>query len=270
MKTIKNLLLVTFVSICSFLLVGVLDVSASIGFANDTPVCSPNENLKPGGKTTCYIRGKGSQSNGTVHGFVTRLYTTDGLIFDSVEPYIDGTNAVAYEASANSDKQETIKIDDNTSINFTCTFNAELKAPKADWQIGEGDPYRCALFYSTTKDASITVKSGAPKADIQNLTGTGNGMMVIGKVIAHIDENIDANSSCGELCVFTKEANGVTNYKMEGSEDYFCTEVHYGPGQPPAGPPTGAFASYAILAAGALVAISAVAIAKKHNKIYRV
>ena len=122
MKTLKNLILVIFVSVCSFLLVGVLDVSASIGFANDTPVCSPNENLKPGGKTTCYIRGKGSQSSGTVHGFVTRLYTTDGLIFDSVEPYIDGTNAVAYEASANSDKQETIKIDDNTSINFTCTF----------------------------------------------------------------------------------------------------------------------------------------------------
>ena len=272
MKTLKNLLLVIFVSVCSFLFVGVLDVSASIGFANDTPVCSPNENLKPGGKTTCYIRGKGNQSNGGgVHGFVTRLYTTDGLIFDSVQPYIDNTSAVAYEASANSDKQETITLSDNsTTISFKCTFDATLKAPKADWQIGQGDPYRCALFYSNTKEGKITVNNGAPKSDIQKLTGTGNGIMVIGKVIAHIDENVDANSSCGELCVFTKEANDTSSYKLEGSDDYFCTEVHYTTGKPPAGPPTGAFASYAILAAGALIAVSAVAIAKKHNKIYRV
>ena len=271
MKTIKNLLLVTFVSICSFLLVGVLDVSASIGFANDTPECDPNTDLKPGGKTTCYLRGKGNQTNGGgVHGFVTRLYTTDGLIFDSVQPYIDNTSAVAFEASANSDETKTIKIDESTNIEFTCTFNPALKAPKADWQIGDGDPYRCALFYSNTKDGKILVSSGAPKSDIQNLTGTGNGIMVIGKVIAHIDENIDANSSCGELCVFTKEANDTNSYKLEGSDNYFCTEVHFTAGKPPAGPPTGAFASYAILAAGALIAVSAVAIAKKHNKIYRV
>lgn len=271
MKTLKNLLLVIFVSICSFLFVGVLDVSASIGFANDTPVCSPNENLKPGGKTTCYIRGKGNQSNSDgVHGFVTRLYTTDGLIFDSVEPYIENTSAVAYEASANSEEKKTINLDNSAKIEFTCTFNAALKAPKADWQIGDGDPYRCALFYSNTSSGKITVNMGAPKKDIQNLTGTGNGMMVIGKVIAHIDENVDANSSCGELCVFTKEANDTNSYKLEGSDNYFCTEVHYTTGKPPAGPPTGAFASYAILAAGALIAVSAVAIAKKHNKIYRV
>ena len=35
-------------------------------------------------------------------------------------------------------------------------------------------------------------------------------------------------------------------------------------------PKTGNFASYAVLAAGALIALSAITVAKKHNKFYRV
>ena len=35
-------------------------------------------------------------------------------------------------------------------------------------------------------------------------------------------------------------------------------------------PKTGSFASYAVLAAGALIAISAITVAKKHNRFYKV
>ena len=53
---------------------------------------------------------------------------------------------------------------------------------------------------------------------------------------------------------------------------YACAEVHYNetgtlPGD---GTETGAFASYALLVAGALVAISAITLAKKNNKFSRI
>lgn len=274
MKKSKNLLMMLFLFVCSLLLVGVMDVKAVVGFTNGDPVCSPNNNLKPGESTTCYIRGHGTQrqDDSKVHGFVTRLYTTDGLIFDSVEPYIDGTNAKAFEATSNSDKQYTVPLDDNKNFNFTCKYLPTLHAPHADYAFEDGDQYRCALFYSKGETATITVESAAPKGeDLIKLVGTGSGIMIVGKVLAHIDKNADANSSCGELCVFTKEIDSKDNYDMDGSEDYRCTEVHYTTNMPGNDTPTtGAFTSYALLAAGALVAISAVAIAKKHNKFYRV
>lgn len=281
MKKSKNLLMMVFVFVCSLLLVGVMNVKATIGFQNDSPVCDPNNNLKPGGTTTCYLRGKATQTQETnkVHGFVTRLYTTDGLRFDDVKPYIDGTSAQAFEATGNSQGKYTIALEGggdsstDNKIEFTCSFDSTIKAPQADWQIENGDDYRCALFYSKGKDATVTVSSGTPKEEsLKALTGTGSGVMVIGIVDAHIDQNVDANSSCGEICVFTKEATELSSYKLEGTDAYACTEVHYTNNGGPASdtPTTGAFTSYALLAAGALIAISAVAIAKKHNKFYRV
>ena len=320
MKNTKNLILMIFVSVCSFLLVGVMNVYAQVGFKNSPPVCTP-DNVKPGEKVTCYIVGTGTQADSTssttpsaqetvggetspgqqplpapvaevgptsegtpqptadgtaeegkTHGFVTRLYTTDGLMFDSVEPYIEGTNAIAVEATAQSaTNKQTITIG-SKSVEYTCSYYPG-KAPSAEWQIGAGDDYRCALFYGTTEEPTITVKSGEPKTEIQGLTGHGNGIMVIGKVITHISDDVDAGSSCGELCVLTKEAATVDSYNntSEGSDEYVCAEVHYTKdGTPASNVETGAFTSYFLLAAGALIAISAIAIAKKNNKFYRV
>ena len=94
--------------------------------------------------------------------------------------------------------------------------------------------------------------------------------MVIGKVIAHIDASLK-DSSCGELCVYAREAKDTSSYTMEGSETYFCSEVHYtGDNTPASNVDTGAFTSYLLLAAGAVVAIGAVVLAKKNNKFYKV
>ncbi len=284
MKSIKKLLSILFVSISSFVLVGVMNVSAQVGFSNSEPVCMP-ENVKPGEEVTCYLRGNGTHTTvasdagngqedvqGKTHGFVVRLYTTDGLLFDRVEPYINDTNAASLVASAQSQSSnETIKLDgDNDTISFTCTFDSEIKAPKAEWKIEEGDDYRCALFYSKTKTPVITVESAKPNDDIKAKTGEGNGIMVIGKVIAHIDKNLK-DSSCGELCVYAREAKDTGSYTMEGSETYFCSEVHYtGDGTPASNVETGAFTSYLLLAVGAAVAIGAVVLAKRNNKFYKV
>ncbi len=283
MKEIKNVLLVLLISVCSLLLVNVMTVKAQagIGFSNLNPVCDPSEDLKLGEKTTCYVLGKGTvtvpegdnaEKQGLTHGFVVRMYTTDGLLFDEVQPYINNTNAVAYSASAGSDTQNSFKAGDET-VNFTCSFNGNLAAENSAYQFEAGDIYKCAIYYSNSKDPLITVKSGEPTTNIQGLTGKDNGIMVIGKVIAHIDENKKGETSCGELCVYSTEIKTTSEYQngLQSSERYLCTEVHFKDDSSTSpGPNTGAFASYALLAAGALIAVSAVAIAKKHNKIYRV
>lgn len=282
MKNFKNLILILVFSVCSLLLVGVSKVNAVVGFSTLPPVCSPgssaNDGLKAGDKTTCYIIGTGSQAQGKTHGFLARVYTTDGLLFDAASPYIANTNAASAIASAASDNQKmTLSFSDGTSKEYTCKYDTGIKADKEAWNIAEGDIFRCVLYYSNTTTPAITVQSAAPKSDIQNLVSSGgNGVMVIGTVAAHIDENSTAQSSCGEICVFVKEADTVESYaglnEGMGNSNYACSEVHFTTNSVASDdtPVTGAFTSYAILAAGALIAISAVAIAKKHNKIYRV
>lgn len=276
MKKYKNLLLLSIVSICSFLLVGVGTVKAGVGYANSKPICDPSSaasNLKGGDKTKCYIVGTGSQANGTTHGFMVRMYTTDGLEFDSVESTISGTRARAVLATAASDQTETDTLSDGTQVSFSCRYDASLKAENPDWQITSGDEFRCGFFYSDSKEGKITVQNAGPSTSIQPLISAGNGTMVIGVVNAHIGEQAKNSSQCGELCVFAKEADQYTSYAglTEGTDTYRCAEVHYTTEFVQNDTPdTGAFASYSLLAAGALIAISAVAIAKKHNKIYKV
>ena len=279
MKNYRNLFLLTVLSICSFLLVGVVTVNASVGYANKKPVCDPADaaaGLKPGDSTTCYVIGNASHAStdSSVHGFMVRMYTTDGLIFDSVQPYVAGTKAVSYVAAAASDQKNTITLDGGTNIEVTCKYDTQLKAEIPDWQINteKGDEFRCAFYYSSGTSNAFTPAAAKPGTDIQGLTGTDNGLMVIGKVIAHIDQNAKNESRCGELCVFAKEAESTSSYANlnEGTGTYMCAEVHYTADSVATNTPTGAFVSYAILAAGALIAVSAVAIAKKHNKIYKV
>ena len=64
-------------------------------------------------------------------------------------------------------------------------------------------------------------------------------------------------------CTCRKTADG-KYYGKDGSE---ITEEQY---NKDCIPPTGSFASYAVLAAGALIALSAIMIAQKHNRFYRV
>jgi hypothetical protein len=54
-------------------------------------------------------------------------------------------------------------------------------------------------------------------------------------------------------------------------EGFDCREIHMKKKTEPGNNPgTGAFASYALLAAGALIAISAITIAKKNNKLQKI
>ena len=66
----------------------------------------------------------------------------------------------------------------------------------------------------------------------------------------------------------TDNCTGVTSIETPGTtNNYVCQEVHYKGG---VNPDTGTFASYALLVAGALIAIAAITLAKKNTKLYRV
>ena len=114
---------------------------------------------------------------------------------------------------------------------------------------------------------------------------------VLGIFTVELDANTtkSAGSRCGDICVrlwtvpaatYYKNVNTCNDQASVGSSNPNCptavtdsvdkcVEVHI-QGAAGTNEPTGAFASYAILAAGAFIAISAVAIAKKNNKLYKI
>lgn len=88
-----------------------------------------------------------------------------------------------------------------------------------------------------------------------------NGDVCYGKNGTEVTkEQYEAECDNKKIC---REENG-KYYGKDGSE---ITKEQY---EKDCIPKTGSFASYAVLAAGALIALSAITIAKKHNKFYRV
>ena len=283
MKSLKNMFFIFFVAIASFTLMGISKVNAALmGFTLQPPICNPNE-LDPGESAKCFLIGTASQA-GPTHGFAIRLYTTDGLLFDDATvKSINGlTSQVILKASANSggvtgnlkingeDKPVTCNYDTNISIVDSSQTNKEA------WMIEDGDDFRCVYFYSTNTEGVFTPTATAITDTEKSQIGQSNvsaSLLLIGTVDVHLDEKISNASGCGELCVAAIEKSDANAYAVgadAAAPGYFCSEVHYDVGGVAGVPNTGAFASYAVLAAGVLVAISAIAIAKKHNKIYRV
>lgn len=277
MKKSKYLFLTALFAICTFVLLGVGQVKAAyVGFTLQSPACDPNEGLLPGETSTCYIAGTSSQS-GPAHGFIANVYTTDGLRYVKAYKYPStsgNVDVLELEASAASSTKKGTLTYTSGSEEFTCRYDTNVKAEKTAWQIEDGDDFRCVVWYSKGENFYNGVNN-APTDSIKELTGDGNGMIVLGSIEVKVDDSIENQSSCGELCIAVKEMEESGNYASfdETLGTYKCTEVHYTAGSPAAAddqPDTGAFTSYLLLAAGAFVAISAVTIAKKHNKFYRV
>lgn len=90
--------------------------------------------------------------------------------------------------------------------------------------------------------------------------------------VALSDDLANSNSSiekCGKLCISAQAAANSTAYGMLAGTGTVCDEINLRVEGTP-NPPTGSFVSYIVLVAGALIAIAAIAIAKKRNKFYRV
>ena len=161
----------------------------------------------------------------------------------------------------------------------------------------------CAIFWSTGSNPAFNPDSmGLYDSLTNNKIGVESGAKYIAlgyiKVELPDDNQIE---KCGNICVKTfsilTNANWETgdctagdttsswsgaacpqdstvthSQPSQGADDqgYDCYELHLKAYDPGGNTETGAFVSYAILAAAALIAISAVTIAKKHNRLQRI
>ena len=287
MKNLKKLFLMATMAVSALILTGVTTVNAAgeiFSLSNQKLVCDPST-LEAGENADCYIIG--TPSTGDVNGFIVKSYTTKYLRLVGAKQIIANTGAAwaGKVSSANT----------GTTFAETATMPSQLKEFKCDYNTeGMDDPnavkdFGCAAFYTRTDATNITNAFNATSMKSsgisENLIPANYG--VVGALTVELDETVEGND-CGKICVQiwrVPVADEYPNYDDCGTRtenpvdgcgavdmQYTCAEVHYNetgtlPGD---GSETGAFASYALLVAGALVAISAITLAKKNNKFSRI
>lgn len=294
MKKIKNMLLTSLLAICAVAIVGIDKVSAEpfqIG-SSATIVCEP-DTISAGQGTDCYLVGKPNPSTGeySVHGYVTYAYTTDYLELNGASPNTNIPNTGAHFMEASSATGGlTVSGNMPAGMNgLTCKFDSV--------NVESGADFGCAIFYThKDKNAAFTPASIIANNDPATVPNGNTTYGVIGSYQVSVSSDAQGEA-CGELCVkawvvpgesdYThveycqtdgKKADGtlcsgVTSIQTNGGDGestangYLCREVHYRGG---VNPDTGTFASYALLVAGALIAIAAITLAKKNTKLYRV
>lgn len=296
MKKIKKFLLMTVLGVCSFATVAVVN-AASFDMNRMNLVCEPSA-IEGGQRSTCYLIGQPSTNvaTDTNHGYVAQAYTTKYLKIINVNKNdnVPNTSAVLASASATTEKPFSSVSNAPAALKqMTCIYDSEISRETSD--------YKCLVYYSTT-DANAFNPS-VMKQNVANTPGltaqhVNDGYGVIGNVVVELDEKAKVNE-CGELCIKVwkvpnaiaydryntdcavaasgdpncGEATSVQPSPKAESAGYFCEEIHLKTTpepEPGETPPTGAFASYAVLAAGALIAISAIAMAKKNNKFNKI
>ncbi len=288
MKKIKNTLLMSLLAICAAAIVGIDKVNAvpfSIG-STASIICSP-DTISAGQGTDCYLVGKPDPKNGdAVHGYVTYAYTTDQLELNgaSANSHIPNTGAHFMDPSA---ATGGLQVSGNMPAGMgglTCKYDSA--------NVEQGADFGCAIFYTHNgKSAAFTPASIIADNDPNTVPNGDLTYGVIGSYQVSISTEAQGEA-CGELCVKAWVVPGESDYThveycqtdgkkqdgtscsgitasqtVGGDNGYICREVHYRGG---VNPDTGTFASYALLVAGALIAIAAITLAKKNTKLYRV
>ncbi len=289
MEKIKNILLMSFLTICAVAIVGIDKVNAAPFQIGSTAsiICEP-DTITAGEGTDCYLVGKPSPNSGdySVHGYVTYAYTTDYLELNGASPNINIQNSGAhFMDSSSATGGLTVTGNMPAGMNgLTCKYDSVNVASGAD--------FGCAIFYTHSgKDAAFTPATIIAGNDPHTVPNGDLTYGVIGSYQVSVSTEAQGEA-CGELCVKAWVVPGESDYthveycqtdgkKQDGTEctdvtasqtvsgenGYICREVHYRGG---VNPDTGTFASYALLVAGALIAIAAITLAKKNTKLYRV
>ena len=289
MKKIKNMLLMSLLAICAVAIVGMDKVHAAPFQIGSTAsiICEP-DTISAGEGTDCYLVGRPDPSSGeySVHGYVTYAYTTDYLELNGAKANgnIPNTDAVFLEASSATGGL-TISGNMPNGINgFNCKYDSE--------NIETGMDFGCAIFYTINGKNNAFTPESIVKDNSEEILPNGDPTYgVLGSYQVSVSAEAEGEA-CGELCIKAwvvpgegdynhvescqadgekadgTKCSGVTaSQTVSGNNGYICREVHYRGG---VAPDTGAFASYALLIAGALIAIAAVTLAKKNTKLYRV
>lgn len=254
-------------------------------------VCEPDA-LESGDTAKCYIVGRPDVTGADyrVHGYVAQAYTTDYLTLVGAEKNENITNTdAAFSKATTTSGDDTIANKDNMPDvvkGFKCSYDSANAA--------NAHSYGCGVFYTTNNSSTYAFTPSAILNNVNRDIIKDQGYGVIGSFTVKLDEDSKTNT-CGEVCVavwrmttdmsyndYKKCAAGgddceePTNMQSPGNKGgYNCVELHQKsktlPDSPePDTPDTGAFVSYAILAAGAVIAISAIAMAKKNSKFNKI
>ena len=284
MKNIRNKVLSAILAISGLMMVGITTVKAAntnaFTLLNSDVVCEPNK-LEKGDMATCYLIGKPDGEDGaSVHGYVVNAYTTKYLKLENTKKVVATNTGHVFSTAqsgtdtikASADMPEDLKL-------FSCQNDPTIKTDE------ELSSFGCGIFYTvagaqTNAFTPETVKGAGAGLGTEVLPDSTYG--AIGAFYVKLDDKVQGNE-CGEICVKVwrvPDADLYSNSKYTacsnadgcGSDTgnvYDCKEVHYN--APIIEPEeTGAFASYALLIAGALIAVSAITLAKKNNKFSRI
>lgn len=292
MKKIKNLLLMA-IGICSIFGVSLVQADANnyFKFHNQTLVCNPAA-LKPGDKTKCYIAGQtdiidepSDAVSPTIHGYVTAAFVTKDLIITDAKVNSGVTGAASAFTHAGTGTG-TFTGDDmprEISTNVTCVANTDWTTSRST---GSSNDIACAVFYtkSTVATNAFTPTNIKDNAEYATVLRDYRDYGIIGYYEVQLPADANSDGSCGEICVKAWGAKSVGDYATiytdgrtsAGSVDEprpnTCVEISRGSSGGGAShvPNTGAFTSYTVLIAGALIAIGAVTIAQKNNKFNKI
>ena len=246
-KSIKTLFILIGLSLFTFIGINTVKADNGASVTNINIVCEPSS-IEKGDKTFCYIIGKvtNDSSGAGVHGLLTKVTTSHLTITD----YKAGDGSTRYVAETITNGQKFTAA--TPASNYTCQT--------------QGEP--CYGFFTVgASNAGLFKNTG--KTGITAIDAKYTGHTSFGYFEVELDETA-TTKECGKLCVFSDYVSTGAGYSspVHIAEQAQCAEIK--PKASVDAPITGSFASITVLVAGGLIAIGAIAIAKKNNKIYRV
>ncbi len=249
MKNIKNYFLFSILAICSLTLIGAKEVKAADAMANNfSIVCDPTS-IEKGDTSNCYIIANITADSATGAGlYAVNAYnvTTKHLTIKDFKSSLTGVTT-----------EKTLTLGQSSAINTSFKCNSTTG--------------KCYTVFSSTATGAIKAPTKTGVNIIDNSTNY-KGYTPIGYFTVTLDDTA-TTKDCGEICaaiqyaVKSTEINTTAGGLNNNGTTKACAEIT--PKADP-NPETGNFASYMVLIAGALIAVGAITIAKKHNKFYRV
>lgn len=294
MKKLKNIALLLLLSVSA--VVGVGTVKAE-GFraTNLGIVCNP-ESIGKGNTAACYIVVQPDPQDSTtasLNGFVSAAFVTKELEITgaNTNSKIENTGVAFNHATTHNGSDKFTGESMPSGIeSIRCERSGEWIESAGRPEKVESD-YACAVFYTKVGSSKNAYTPSSLRNDeelidkiIPNLKASKYG--IIGSYTVKLKDDATTSGDCGSICVKAwgiKDAADYDKIVMNGdasiSDDLpqanACVEIHKQstPTTHPGGtivPDTGAFTSYIVLAASALIAIGAIAIAKKNNRFNKI
>jgi hypothetical protein len=293
MKKINKFLLMTVISLSALFVNAKVFAADSLDIQSQEMVCEP-EAIEAGGKADCYIIGRENGDSHASHGVVVQYYTTDKLkvtgamvnnnLKSSAGAIVKKPTDPTTGNGTNLDAVEGVK-------NFVCKGEDLGILPSGGAGVNDSG---CVIFYSAGTDATVKRFTKDTLAKPRNVSeylsdamGDDRNLVVLGNLVVELAAD-NKNEDCGEICWATWSIPSPDYYAKyrtcaeSGTSSSECGEEHVNGSDTAckklkmlmAGEPenviTGSFVSYTILAAGILLAISAVAIAKKNNRLQKI